>query len=43
LETGILPKIELPVGSEEFKVRKAVPRPVKEEAVEKHQSRLVKS
>ena len=34
--------IELPVGSEESNVRQAIPRPNKEDAVRKHQSRLVK-
>ena len=41
LDTGRIPPIELPVGSEEFHVRKAAPRPSKEDAVKKHQSRLV--
>ena len=41
LDTGRMPPIELPVGSEEFIVRKAIPRPIKEDAVKKHQSRLV--
>ena len=39
-ELGKRPKIELPVSSEEFVVRRAAPRPIKAEAVRHHQTRM---
>ena len=43
LDTGVLPLIDLPVSCEENIVRKAVARPEKQTAIEKHQSRMVLS
>ena len=43
MDLGKAPKIDIPVGDGAFNVRKAAPRPSKEEAVRNHQSRLSKS
>ena len=43
LETGRLPKIVLPVGSADTRVREAAPRPRKEDAIQLQQSRMVMS
>ena len=37
----MLPPIDLPVGSKDYRVREASMKPSKEEAIRKHQSRLV--
>ena len=42
VDEGKVPKISLPISTEEFVVRTSVPRPEKMEAIRHHQTRMLK-